>query len=76
MGSISDGVVWGEVERTPTRYDIATGTSATYDEDTELPLGESRDGSLVYMIASRLEQTSLYALPATPPAPSDGGTDS
>lgn len=76
VGSISDGVVWGEVERTPTRYDIATGTSTTYDEDTELPLGESRDGSLVYMIAARLEQTSLYALPATPPAPSDGGTDS
>lgn len=74
--SVSDGVVWGEVDRTPTRYDIGTATSTTYDEDIELPLGESRDGSLVYMIASRLEQTSLYALPATPPAPSDGGTDS
>ena len=73
---VSDGVIWGEVDRVPTRYDMKTATSTTYDEDTVLPLGESRDGSLVYMIASRLEQTSLYALPATPPAPSDGGTES
>lgn len=76
VDSVSDGVIWGEVDRVPTRYDMKTAISTTYDEDTVLPLGESRDGSLVYMIASRLEQTSLYALPATPPAPSDGGTES
>lgn len=74
--SISDTVVWGEVDQVPTRYDMTTATSAHYEEDTPLPLGEARDGSLVYLVASRLEQTSLYALPATPPAPSDGGTDS
>lgn len=74
--TVSDSVIWGEVDRVPTRYDMKTATSTTYDKDTTLPLGEAHDGSLVYMIASRLEQTSLYALPATPPAPSDGGTDS
>lgn len=76
VASVSDSAIWGEVDRVPTRYDVKTATTSTYDEDASLPLGEARDGSLVYMIASRLEQTSLYALPATPPAPSDGGTDS
>lgn len=71
--SVSDGVIWGEINRVPTRYDMGTATITTYDEDTVLPLGESRDGSLVYILASRLEQTSLYALPAASPPASDGG---
>lgn len=70
----SDTTLWGTVGQTPTRYDVATGTTTFYDPEAVMPLGESRDASLVYIIASRLETTSLYALPATPPAPSDGST--
>lgn len=74
VGALSDTALWGTVDRIPTRYDVATGSTAFYDEEAAMPMGESRDASLVYIIASRLEATSLYALPATPPAPSDGGT--
>lgn len=76
VSSISDTTLWGSVARLPTRYETATATATFYDEDATIPLGEARDGSLVYIVASRLEETSLYALPAAPPAPapSDGGT--
>ena len=70
----SDTTLWGTVDRIPTRYDVATGTTTFYDAEAAMPVGEARDGSLVYILASRLETTSLYALPATPPTPSDGGT--
>ncbi|HLS72696.1 MAG TPA: hypothetical protein VK046_02925 [Actinomycetaceae bacterium] len=73
VASVSDNVLWGYVEKVPTRYDLTTGAHFSFQEDATLPLAESRDGELVYIVASRLEQLSLYALPATFSAPSDGG---
>ncbi|MDN5654682.1 MAG: hypothetical protein L0G46_06285, partial [Kocuria sp.] len=73
VSSVSDAALWGHLESSPARYDITTREATFYDEGVTIPLGESRDASLVYIVASRLEETSLYALPATPPAPSDGG---
>lgn len=74
VSAVSDNTLWGTVEQIPTRYDTATGVTTFFDEEATMPLGEARDASLVYIVASRLGEVSLYALPATPPAPSDGGT--
>lgn len=73
VSALSDITIWGAVDRVPTRYDTITGVTTYYDAEATVPLGESPDASLVYIVASRLEETSLYALPSTPPATSDGG---
>lgn len=73
VSTLSDTTIWGTVDRVPTRYDTMTGATTFYDAEATIPLGESRDASLVYIVASRLNETSLYALPFTSPAPSDEG---
>lgn len=73
VSALSDTTIWGSVDRIPTRYDTTAGVTTYYDAEAAIPVGESSDSSLVYIVASRLEETSLYALPSTPPATSDGG---
>ncbi|MEE1652170.1 hypothetical protein V1260_15415 [Brachybacterium sp. J144] len=71
--ALTNLALWGTVDQTPARYDLDTGAITYHDLDAALPVAESTDGTLAYVIATRLDQTSLYALPATSPTASDGG---
>lgn len=73
--TLAPQALWGTVDQTPARYDLATDTITYYDPDATLPVAESADGTIAYIVATRLEVTSLYALPATTPPASDGGQE-
>ena len=71
---ISDHTLYGSLDSTPTRVNLSSLAVSPEAEDVALPLFMNKDETLAYIVADKLEDTILHALPARHvPAASDGG---
>lgn len=71
---ITDHTLYGSLDSTPTRVNLSSLAVSAEAEDVALPLFMNKDETLAYIVANKLEDTILHALPARHvPAASDGG---
>lgn len=71
---ITDHTLYGSLDSTPTRVNLSSLAVSAEAEDVALPLFMNQDETLAYIVANKLEDTVLHALPARHvPAASDGG---